>query len=123
MAMVLDEPEADRIRPRIASEKVRIISAINFAEALIVSARRELGEAMAETIEHLGLEVVSTTPQRARDAADAYARWGKGVHQAKLNLADCFAYALAQERRSPLLYVGRDFAQTDVASAIPRDDL
>jgi ribonuclease VapC len=36
-----------------------------------------------------------------------------------LNFGDCFAYALAAERRCPLLYVGNDFAQTDIVSALP----
>jgi ribonuclease VapC len=54
----------------------------------------------------------------ARLVADAYARWGKGVDPAGLNFGDCFAYALASETASPLLYVGNDFAATDLQPAI-----
>jgi ribonuclease VapC len=34
-----------------------------------------------------------------------------------LNFGDCFAYALAQALGEPLLFVGDDFSQTDVAVA------
>jgi ribonuclease VapC len=50
--------------------------------------------------------------------ADAYARWGKGRHPAGLNFGDCFAYVLARETNSALLYVGEDFAKTDVSPAL-----
>ena len=50
----------------------------------------------------------------ARLVADAYECWGKGEHPASLNFGDCFAYALAKARDCPLLFVGNDFAQTDV---------
>jgi hypothetical protein len=35
-------------------------------------------------------------------------------HPAKLNLGDCFAYALAKETGEPLLYKGDDFSRTDI---------
>jgi len=54
----------------------------------------------------------------AHGGAQAYQRWGKGVHPAQLNYGDCFAYELAISQNCPLLYVGQDFAQTDVQSAL-----
>jgi len=56
----------------------------------------------------------------AQRVARTYQRWGKGVHPAALNFGDCFAYALAEERACPLLYVGGDFARTDIVAAIAR---
>lgn len=50
-------------------------------------------------------------------AFDAWRDFGKGRHAARLNLGDCFAYALAKSRDLPLLYKGDDFAKTDVRSA------
>jgi ribonuclease VapC len=35
-----------------------------------------------------------------------------------LNFGDCFAYELTRERGCPLLFVGDDFAATDVRSAL-----
>jgi ribonuclease VapC len=47
-------------------------------------------------------------------AQRAYRRYGKGLHSAGLNFADCVAYALATDSGEPLLFKGDDFAQTDV---------
>ncbi len=48
-------------------------------------------------------------------AIAAHARYGKGSgHPARLNLGDCFAYAMAKQHGVPLLYKGDDFAQTDL---------
>ena len=41
----------------------------------------------------------------------------KGVHPAKLNMSDCFAYACARSHGAPLLYKGDDFSGTDVERA------
>ena len=87
-------------------------------EALIVSARRNVAKEMARLIDGVGFEIVSVTASTARRVADAYARWGRGAHPAALNFGDCFAYALAKERRCPLLFIGQDFARTDVESAL-----
>ena len=51
-------------------------------------------------------------------ALQAYLQYGKGRHPARLNLADCFAYALAKRLDVPLLYKGDDFAKTDIRSAL-----
>lgn len=66
----------------------------------------------------LGIEIVVVTEDSARRVAESYARWGKGIHPASLNFGDCFAYQLATDRECALLYVGNDFAKTDIASAI-----
>ena len=57
------------------------------------------------------------TAAAARRIARACDRWGEGVHPAALNFGDCFAYEVAKEHRCPLLFVGADFARTDVSSA------
>ena len=69
-------------------------------------------------LQELEVVVVDVSARDARDMSDAYRRWGKGVHPARLNLGDCFAYALANSRQLPLLYIGGDFSQTDIASAM-----
>jgi ribonuclease VapC len=53
----------------------------------------------------------------ADGALSAFLRFGKGNDPARLNLADCFAYALAKTLDLPLLYKGDDFAKTDIRSA------
>lgn len=119
MAILLDEPDADACAAALEAEDDLIMSAGTLAEALIVSARRGVGEELAELVEGLGVEIVGLTTASARRVAEAHSRWGKGVHPASLNFGDCFAYALASERQCPLLYVGADFRATDVVSALP----
>jgi ribonuclease VapC len=118
MAIVLNEPEADACAVALEAEEKLVISAGTVAEVLIVAARRNVGEEMERLIEGLGFEIVSITPASARRIARAYERWGKGVHPAGLNFGDCFAYEVAKEHGCPLLFVGKDFALTDVAGVL-----
>ena len=121
MALLLDEPEAETIADILATAPDLAISAVTLAEARIVAARRDLTAEMDALVEGLALEVESVTDETARRVAETYATWGKGVHPAALNFGDCFAYATAMSRKAPLLYLGEDFAQTDVRSAMPQD--
>ncbi|MFG1314637.1 type II toxin-antitoxin system VapC family toxin [Xanthobacter autotrophicus] len=118
MAIVLGEAEADACIAALEAEDEIVISAGTVAEALIVSARRDVGAEMTRLIDGLGFTIMNVTPAAARRIAEAYGRWGKGVHPAGLNFGDCFAYEVAKEEACPLLYVGADFAQTDIVSAL-----
>jgi ribonuclease VapC len=118
MAIVLNEPEADACVAVLEAEEDLLISAGTAAEALIVAARRNVGEEMAQIIDGLGLEVVNVTPAAARRIAQVYAQWGKGIHPAALNFGDCFSYEVAKEHGCRLLFVGDDFSRTDLESAI-----
>ena len=118
MAIVLHEAEADRCKAALAEEPELLISAGTVAEALIVGARRNLVEEVNRLIDGLGFEIVSVTLASARRIAAAYARWGRGAHPAALNFGDCFSYEVAKEHSCPLLYVGSDFAKTDLESAL-----
>ena len=118
MAILLDEPEAATCAEAFATNDRIVISAATVAEALIVAGRRGLGAEMNALLDGLDLEIAGASLAMARRVADACARWGKGVHPAGLNFGDCFAYEAARIRNCPLLYVGTDFARTDVASVL-----
>jgi ribonuclease VapC len=118
MAIVLNEPGADACITVLEREDDLLISAGTMAEALIVSARRNVGEEMGRLIDELGFEIVTVTLASARRIAHAYERWGKGAHPAALNFGDCFAYEIAKEHGCPLLYVGDDFSRTDLERAL-----
>jgi ribonuclease VapC len=118
MAIALDEPQAEACSTALESEDEVLISVGTVAEVLIVAFRRGVRPGVERLIDELGLEVVTLTPAAARRVAQAYERWGKGVQRAGLNFGDCFAYSLAKERGCPLLYVGDDFAKTDIPSAL-----
>jgi ribonuclease VapC len=118
MAILLDEAEADACAAVLEREADVVISAGTMAEALIVATRRNLGDEMRNLIEGLGLEVTPVTPASAQRISEAYGHWGKGVHPAGLNFGDCFAYEVAKSQSRRLLFVGGDFAQTDIESAL-----
>jgi ribonuclease VapC len=117
MAIILAEPKADVCKDALEAETEVLISAATVAEALIVAGRHNVSDQMTALIEDLGFTIVPLSAALARRVAQAYARWGKGVHPASLNFGDCFAYAVAKDHDCPLLYVGNDFARTDVVSA------
>lgn len=117
MAILQEEVQApDCIA--VLSGQQRLISAVTMAEALIVAMRRNVEEEMQALLDSLAMEVISATPAVTRQVVRAYRTWGKSRHPAGLNFADCFAYQLASERDLPLLYIGQDFARTDIRSAL-----
>jgi ribonuclease VapC len=118
MAIVLNEPEADACIAALEAEDEILISAATVAEALIVSARRNVGPEVSSIIDRLGFQIVAVTPASARRVAKAYQQWGRGLHPAALNFGDCFAYEVAKEHTCRLLYVGEEFAQTDIEAAL-----
>jgi ribonuclease VapC len=68
-------------------------------------------------IDWLRIDIAPATEHTTRLARAAEKAFGKRT-TAKLNLGDCFAYALAKEVDAPLLFKGDDFAQTDIEPAV-----
>jgi ribonuclease VapC len=76
---------------------------------------RRLDELMVEA----RMIIEPVTPEQARIARLAYRDYGKGSgHPAQLNFGDCFSYALARDKREPILFKGDDFSHTDLRSAL-----
>ena len=118
MALLLGEPEADEIAALLGSEESLSISAGTLAEALIVAERRGFREELTQLLEGLSVDVHEVGAAGAVAVAQAYSNWGRGVHPAGLNFGDCFAYAAAKNSGDRLLFVGDDFAKTDVVPAL-----
>lgn len=120
-AILLDEPEAARCRETMRAADKIILSAGSLTEMLVVAAGKDVSHPVADLLNLIRPEIVPLTEERALAASQAYRRWGKGFHAARLNICDTFAYALAIEFGCPLLFVGNDFAQTDIVSALPAE--
>jgi ribonuclease VapC len=118
MAIVLDEPMATPCKVALEAEDEILMSAGTLAELLIVSARRGIGAEMADFLDRFDFNIISVTPAAARRIGLAYQQWGRGIHPAALNFGDCFAYAVAKEHACRLLYVGDDFAKTDIEAVL-----
>jgi ribonuclease VapC len=95
------------------------MSVANYLELAIVASNR-LGDsgsvASDDLLRALNITLEPVTVQQAILARQAFYDFGKGRHPAALNFGDCFAYALAKSSGEPLLYVGLDFARTDLTS-------
>jgi ribonuclease VapC len=119
LAVLLGEEDAGSYAEALASVEKSCMSAVNYWEVLvrIQVLEVEMGLASAATvIERSEIEVVAADAELARAAASAFARY-RG-RPARLNLGDCFAYALAMREGDGLLYKGNDFPKTDVKSAL-----
>jgi ribonuclease VapC len=63
-----------------------------------------------------GIDVVAMDARLHLPALRAHEAFGKGTgHPARLNMGDCFSYAMAKQLGMPLLYKGDDFSHTDLA--------
>ena len=117
VAIFLNEPEWRFFQKQIHDAQVLLISPVSVVETGMVLEAR-LGTTVVRDferyIEGTGLDVVPVDHDLARRALAAWRRYGKGRHPAKLNLGDCFSYALAKSSGEPLLAKGDDFARTDL---------
>jgi ribonuclease VapC len=121
IALLFAEPTAAAIAARISSSPNPVLPSSAYVEASFVYCGRNGAaglQRLDELIADLGLEIIPFTPIHARAAADAFLRFGKGRHPTGLNFGDCMSYAVAKVEGLPLLYVGADFAMTDVAGVL-----
>ena len=121
IAILLDEPEQEIFTSILASETTRAMSAVTFHEAAVVMAGKKRTPTAARLVDDftrdLAIDVTGATIEDALAAREAYFNFGRGYHSARLNLADCFAYALAKTRNESLLFKGNDFSKTDILAA------
>jgi len=122
IAILKNEPEAQAFSETIEAAKVVRISAASYLESNIVVGRCKdpiLTARLEEILENPGVQIEPVTAVQAKIAWEAYRDFGKGSGQrANLNFGDCFSYALARDKREPLLYKGDDFVHTDLRSAL-----
>lgn len=120
VAIVNKEPGFEDLVDCMLSARTLSISAANYVELLAVCLRNRMSSDAARILlEELGIVIKAFDGPQARTAAGAYQRFGKGTgHPARLNMGDVYSYALAQTRNEPLLFVGDDFAHTDVVPAL-----
>ena len=120
-AVFFNEPEKSAFQAILDGDERCIVSAVNAHETACVL-RGKLGQAAVvefwQWLTDNRIEIVPFDAVQAYEAVAAFDRYGKGLHpRARLNVADCAAYALAKTMNAPLLFKGDDFAATDVRAA------
>lgn len=121
-AILLSEADADRCEAAIDGADELLMSAGTLMEVLVVAARKRVSARTRFFLDTLELKVIPLTRERALAAGAAFGQWGRSIHPASLNYGDSFSYSLAREYDYPLLFVGDDFAQTDIRQALPPRD-
>jgi ribonuclease VapC len=122
VAILTNEPEAHAFVNAIDGADRATTSAIALFEASAAIRRKRPGDAedIADDLRFFlaraKITVEPITEEVGYAAAEVQSRYGKGSgHPARLNLGDCFAYAMAKQHKVPLLYKGDDFSLTDLA--------
>ncbi|MCV0395798.1 MAG: type II toxin-antitoxin system VapC family toxin [Rhizobiaceae bacterium] len=120
VAIIRAEHDAADHARIIGRSAARMVSAGAYLEAgLVFSRDKRETDAFLRLIEYSEVEIVAVSAEQAEVGRLAYFRYGRGSgHPARLNLGDCFSYALARTRRLPLLFKGDDFVHTDAEPAL-----
>ncbi|MBK6763009.1 MAG: type II toxin-antitoxin system VapC family toxin [Micrococcales bacterium] len=122
VAILTREPGWETLATALRAANGASMSAGTYVELGIVVDRLDdpsISRRLDRLLAAWNVAVVPLTPEQAAIARAAYADYGRGSgHPARLNLGDCFAYALASETGRPLLFKGSDFEHTDLAPAV-----
>lgn len=122
VAMLRGESDAARFASVLRDAPVVRISAATYVElGVVIDGGRDpiLTASLDRLLDRFAIRIEPLTESQARLARSAYQRFGKGSgHPARLNLGDCFAYALASALGEPLLFKGDDFKLTDIEVVI-----
>ncbi len=118
----LEGAEYERIAGVLADPKSSffVSPTVVFEATVVLAGKRHIGvdetaQIITDFLAELNAEILPVTSETAMAALDAFSRYGKGRHPARLNFGDCFSYAGAKAAGTRLLYVGEDFRLTDLA--------
>jgi ribonuclease VapC len=125
VAILTREEGCDALADALEAGGPAITSPVAVFEAAL-GVRRKRHASVAEAyqdvmqfLDEAAVRAVAITAGEAERALDAFARFGKGTgHPAQLNLGGCFAYAVARNHGTSLLFTGEDFRKTDIPCAL-----
>lgn len=122
VAVILGEPGSEELAACLEDAVARWMpAAIRVELGIVIEAR--LWPAGQDVVDRFlrdaKIDIVPVDADLAARAMSGWRRYGKGRHQAGLNLGDCFTYALAERTGHPVLCTGNDFAATDVTVVRP----
>ena len=125
IAILFDDAQADTLLERLAGTRERYVSVVSYVETGTVIAGRMRDDPKGAIplldafLVELGAQLHAVDETQMRIAMKARIEYGRGFGAAAgLNFGDCFAYALAKTLDAPLLFVGNDFAETDLKPAM-----
>jgi len=120
VAVIIGEDERPIFEDLILRTPVVVMSVVSVVEASIalLSKRPDYdAKLLEETISLFRIDVRPVDLNQGSLVRTAFLQYGRGRSPARLNFADCFAYALAKARNDTLLFKGEDFVRTDIVAA------
>lgn len=120
VAVLLRESRQEELADKLEGAGVVAVGAPTLFETgmVMVGAMGERGRGLVSLfLESFEVEVIPFGESHWQLAVEAFSRFGKGRHPARLNFGDCMSYAVARIADEPLLYIGNDFTQTDIERA------
>ncbi|MFM8533293.1 MAG: type II toxin-antitoxin system VapC family toxin [Acidimicrobiia bacterium] len=138
MALSIKDPEADRLARDIAERtgetltgaivvalrerlaRLRAPATRPFETSMVLESRfgEVAGRELDLFVAKVAIDVVPIDAAQLAEARRAWRRFGRGRHAACLNLGDLFSYVLSRTTGQPLLFIGDDFARTDVGRVL-----
>jgi ribonuclease VapC len=119
VAVVLREPGYREVVGKLVASRWSGIGTPTLVEVgLVLSARlaADPHPLIAHLLAEFDIAEVAFRGEHWREAVDAFRRFGRGRHPARLNFGDCLTYAVAKLAGEPLLFVGTDFTATDLTA-------
>jgi len=120
VAVVFQEPDYETIIDKLVESSPTGIGTPTLVETGIVldaRLRKDSRFLLTRMLEEFNIVQVPFGESHWRESLVAYRRFGRGRHRANLNFGDCLSYAVARLAGEPLLFVGEDFAATDLSFA------
>lgn len=123
VAILVVETDADELALKLkgvnaimTSPLARYETSLGIARVLKINPE-DAASVVNRLLLHYGIRTINITEEIGAAATLAFSRYGKGRHEAKLNMGDCFSYACARVHRVALLCKGDDFVHTDIRIA------
>ncbi len=119
VAVLFGEAGSKEIQHKLLSAPCVMSAATRVELGIVVESRAgaEGAQLLEELLTRIEIRIAPVDEALAAEAIVGWRRFGKGRHPAALNYGDTFSLALAGRLGLPLLFVGNDFAQTDVLVA------
>ena len=123
LSVILNEEEGSVVLPCLIKHRrslnMSVIGRWEITAKIFVLDEPQLDDVLDRFDEAFPCRLIDVDREQLSLATHAWKTYGKkSGHKAKLNMGDCFAYALTKLRDEPLLFIGNDFSQTDVRSAL-----
>lgn len=118
VAIMLEEDEEEAFSEILGSNPTFVGAPTLVETRMVVDARLPAaGDLLNKFLRDSAVTTVPFDAAMFVAAADAFTRYGRGRHRARLNFGDCLSYGVASVMHLPLLFKGDDFVHTDIVPA------